>query len=122
MADHGTELQTEPSMRRQYSIAGHFWAHLAIAQDEVREDREHRATRGTLETPDGEITQPDTDRMGVARQAPAPATGRRVPQLKAEGAEESDHQCDKGLAVAQELKVGRFVLNWLRVLQIALTS
>jgi len=67
----------------------------------VGEDREHRATRGALKTPDGEIPQPDTDIMGVARQAPAPATGRLVPQLKAQGKDESDHQFDKGLAVAK---------------------
>ena len=30
-------------MRGQQGIAGHLGAHLAIAQDEVREDREHRS-------------------------------------------------------------------------------
>ena len=55
------------------------------AQDEVREDREHRATRGALETPDGDPTQTDPDVMRVARQAPASATGRFVFQLQADG-------------------------------------
>ncbi len=111
MKEHGAQLQTQPPVRRQQRMAGDLWTHLAIAQDEVRQDREHRATRGALETPDGEMPQPDTDIMGVARQAPAPATGRLVPQLKAQGEDDSDHQFDKGLAVAQQLKVGRFVLK-----------
>jgi hypothetical protein len=75
----------------------------------VGEDREHRATRGALETPDGEIPQPDTDIMEVARQAPAPATGRFVSQLKAQGKDERDYQFDKGLAVVKQLQVSRFV-------------
>jgi hypothetical protein len=47
--------------------------------------------------------------MRVARQAPSTATGCLVFELKAEGEKESDHQFYKGLAVANELKVGRFV-------------
>jgi hypothetical protein len=31
------------------------------------QNREHRATRGALETPDGDPTQLDPDIMGVAR-------------------------------------------------------
>jgi len=34
-----------------------------------------------------------------------------VCELKAEGQEEGEHAFDKGLAIAQELKVGRFVLK-----------
>jgi hypothetical protein len=55
------------------------------------------------------MPQPDTDIMGVARQAPAPATGRLVPQLKAQSEDERDHPFDKGLAVVKQLQVGRFV-------------
>ena len=78
MVEDRAQLQTEAAMGGQQGIAGHLRAHLAIAQDEVREDREHRSARGALETPDGEPTQTDTDIMGVARQAPAAATGRLV--------------------------------------------
>src|SRR6266446_5279844 len=85
--------------------------HLAIAQDEMRQDREYRATRRTLETPDSDPTQTDPDVMRVARQAPATATGGLVFELKTEGEDESKHQFNKGLAVAKELKVGRFVLK-----------
>jgi len=49
--------------------------------------------------------------MGVARQAPAPATGRLVPQLNAQGKDEREHQFDKGLAVVKQLQVGHSVLK-----------
>jgi len=45
-------------------------------------------TLRALETPDGETAQADTDIMGVARQASAPATGRFMFQLKAEDHDE----------------------------------
>ena len=96
-------------MRGQQGITGHLRSHLAIAQDEVREDREHRFARRALDTPDGDPTQPDTDIMRVACQAPAAATGRLVFELKAEGQEEGEHTFEKRLAVAKQLKVGRFV-------------
>ena len=92
-------------MRRQQRITGHLRAHLAIAQDEVRQDREHRATRGALDTPDGEPTQSDTGIMGVACETPAAATGRLVGELKAKGEEESAHELDKGLAIAKQLHI-----------------
>ena len=84
-------------MRRQQGITGHLRAHLAIAQDEVRQDREHRFARRALETPDGDPTQTDTDIMRVARQAPAPATGGLVFELKAEGQDEGEHTFEKAL-------------------------
>jgi hypothetical protein len=34
-----------------------------------------------------------------------------LPQLKAQGEDESDHQFDKGLAVVKQLQTGRFVLK-----------
>ncbi len=49
--------------------------------------------------------------MGVTRQASSSATGRFVLELKPEGQDERHHQFEKRLAVAQELKVGRFVLK-----------
>jgi hypothetical protein len=49
--------------------------------------------------------------MGVARQASTPATRGLMFELHTEGEEESDHQFHKGLAVAKELKVGRFILE-----------
>jgi hypothetical protein len=54
MPDDRTEFQTQSSLRRQQGMAGRFRAQRAIAQDEMREDCEHRATRGALETPDGD--------------------------------------------------------------------
>ena len=81
----------------------------AIAQDEVREDREHGATRRALETPDDDATQTDPDIMRVARQAPSPITGRLVLELEAQGEEEGEHTFDKGLAVLQQAEVGRVV-------------
>jgi hypothetical protein len=51
----------------QQRITGYLWLHLAVAQDEVRQDREHRFARCTLDTPDSETTQADMGVMGVAR-------------------------------------------------------
>jgi hypothetical protein len=111
MMDHCTELQTEPPVCGQQGIAGHLRTHLTIAQDEVREHSEYRVTHRALETPDGDPTQADTGVMGVARQAPPAATGGLVFELKAEGEEESKHEFDKRLAIAQQAKVGRFILG-----------
>jgi hypothetical protein len=47
--------------------------------------------------------------MRVTGETPAPATGRLMCELKAEGEEESAHEFYKGLAVAQQLQVGRIV-------------
>ena len=49
--------------------------------------------------------------MGVAGQAPAATTGRLVCELKAKGQEKGEDAFDKRLAIAQELKVGRFVVK-----------
>src|SRR5215468_4876374 len=110
-ADDGTELQTEPPMRRQEGIASHLRAHRAIAQDEVGQDREHRLTRGALEPPDSDPAQTDPGVMGVAGQAPTAATRGLVCELKADGQDEGQHTFEKRLPIAQELKVGRFVLK-----------
>jgi hypothetical protein len=101
MADHRTPLQAQSAMGRQQGIASDLGSHLAIAPDEVGEDYEHRATRGALETPDGNPTQADTDVMRVARQAPATATGRLVCQLKAEREDEGQHTFEKRLTIAK---------------------
>ena len=63
-------------MGGQQGITGHLRRHLAVTQDEVRQGREHRFTRGALDTPDGDPTQPDTGVMGVAGQASTPAAVR----------------------------------------------
>ena len=75
------------------------------------EDREHRVTRGALEPPDSDPTQPDPDVMRGAGQASAAATCRLVGELKADGKDESQHAFEKRLPIVQELKVGRFVLK-----------
>jgi hypothetical protein len=98
-------------MRRQSSIAGHLRAHLALAQDEVRQDRAHRFARRARDTPESEPTQADTDIRGVAGQAPAAATGRLGCALKAQGQEKGQDAFDKRLAVAQERHGGRFIVD-----------
>ena len=98
-------------MGGQQGIAGHLRAHLAVAQDEVRQDGEHRFAGGALDTPDGETTQPDTGIMGVAGQAPAPAAAGLVDELKANREEKGEDELDKRLGVTQELKVGRLILE-----------
>jgi hypothetical protein len=47
----------------------------------------------------------------MARQAPSPAAGRLVFQLKAQGHHEGQDTFEKRLAIAKQLKVGRFVLK-----------
>jgi hypothetical protein len=69
----------------QQRITGHVRGHLAVAQDEVWQDREYRATRGALDTPNSETSEADTGVMGVTRQAPTAPTGRLVCKLKAQG-------------------------------------
>jgi len=64
-----------------------------------------------LYPPDGDSTQPDPGIMGVARETPTAATRSLVCELKAQGEEKGHHTFDKGLAISQELKVGRFVLK-----------
>jgi hypothetical protein len=98
-------------MGGQERITGNLRAHAAIAQDKVRQDREDRFTRRTLEASDGEPTQTDTQVMGVADQTPAPTTGGLMLQLQAKGEEKGEHTFDKRLAVAEQLKIGRFVLK-----------
>jgi hypothetical protein len=47
--------------------------------------------------------------MGVAGQTATAVTGRLMEELKAEGEEEREYECNEGLAVAKQLKGGRFV-------------
>src|SRR5262245_59136002 len=78
MADDCAQLQTEAPMGGQEHITGHVRTHVAIAQDEVGEHREYRFTRGALDAPNGEPTQPDTRIMRMACQTPSPAASRFV--------------------------------------------
>ena len=91
-------------MGGQQGIAGDLRAHLAIAQNEVGEDGEHRTTRGALETPDGDRAQPDPDLMRGVGPAPTPVTGRVVPELKAQGEEKRAHPFDKALPSSSRWK------------------
>src|SRR5882724_4159597 len=90
---------------------GYLRLHRAIAYDEVREDSEHGVAHCTLDAPDGETTQPDTDVMRVAGETPTPATGRRVCELKAKGQEKSQDELDKCLAIVKQAKVRGFILE-----------
>jgi hypothetical protein len=49
--------------------------------------------------------------MGVAGQAPAAATGGLVCELAADREDERHDPFDKGLAVAKQLNVGRFIME-----------
>src|SRR5882724_3219938 len=109
MADNRTQFQTEAPVCGQESIASDLRSHLAIAQDEMRQDREHRFARRALDTPDGETTQPDADIMGVPGQTPASATAGHVCELKAKGEEKGEDTLDKRLAIIKQKKVGGFV-------------
>jgi hypothetical protein len=108
MTNHRSPLQAQSTMGGQQSITGHLRPHLAIPQDELWEDREHRFARRTLYPPDGHPTQANTHIMGVARQAPAAATGGFVLELKAKGQDEGEDTFEECLAIAQQLEVRRF--------------
>ena len=96
-------------MGGQEGIARDLGSYRAIAPDEVRQDGEYRLTRRALYPPDGDPTYTETDIMRVACETPAPVTGGLVCELKAQGEEESAHAFHKGLAVAQQLQIGRVV-------------
>jgi|SRR5216683_3183238 len=98
-------------MGGQQGITGDLGAHLAVTQDEMREDREHRLTRRALDTPNSEPTQSDAHIVRVTGQASTAVTRGLVCELKAQGEEKGHHAFDKGLAIAQELKVGHLVLK-----------
>jgi hypothetical protein len=77
----------------------------------VREDREDGFAPCTLDTPDGEPAQPDTQIMRVTRQAPAPITGCLVLQLETEGQKECEDAFEERLAIVQQVSVGRFIVG-----------
>jgi hypothetical protein len=49
--------------------------------------------------------------MRVTGETAAPATGRRVGELKAHGQDEGEHELEKHLAIVKQAKVGRFILK-----------
>jgi hypothetical protein len=111
MVEDRAQFQAEATVGRQQGIAGHFGSHLTIAQDKVREDREHRSACGALDPPDGETTQPETGIVGMAGQAPALAAVGLVEELKAESEEKREHKLDKRLSITKELKVRCLILK-----------
>ena len=111
MADHCTPFETEAAVGGQQGVTSHFWSHLAVTQDEMRQDGEHGFARRTLDTPDGETIQADTSIVGVAGQTPALATAGLVEELKAEREKKREYELDKRFGVAQELSVGRLIVE-----------
>jgi hypothetical protein len=95
-------------MGREEDMTGSLRGHRAIAQDEVREDREHRSARRALKPPDGDATETDADLMRVACETPAPTAGCLVLELKAKGHDEGDDTFEERLPIAKQLEVGRF--------------
>src|SRR5262245_17998686 len=97
-------------MGRKQGIAGRLWSHRAVPQDKVGQDGADSFTRRTLDTPDGETAQPDSDVMRGTGQTPTPATGRLVFELKAEGEDEGEEETlEKRLPVSQQAAVVGFV-------------
>ena len=82
-----------------------------LIYNEVRQDREHGATRGALHPPDGETTQPHTGIVRVACQATTRAAAGLVEELKTRGEEEGEDELDKRLGVVKEPVVSRFVVE-----------
>ena len=104
-----TLCHIEATVCGQERITGQLRSYLAVAQDEMRQDREHGFAPRTLDTPDSDPTQTDTHVMRVARQAPTSITGGLVLQLETKGYEEGEDALKKRLAIAQQLNVRGFV-------------
>src|SRR6266849_3676970 len=111
MVEDRAQLQTEAAVGGQQRIPSHFRSYLAVTQDEMRQDGEHGFARRTLDTPDGETTQAETSIVGVAGQTPALATAGLVEELKAEREKKREYELDKRFGVAQELSVGRLIVE-----------
>src|SRR6267378_6360437 len=111
MADDRAQLQAETTVGGQQGIAGHLRAHLAVAQDKVRQDGEDRFAGGALDAPDGEPAQANPRVMRVARQALTRAAAGLVEELEAEGEEEGEDKLDKRVGVVQEPKIGRLIVE-----------
>ena len=77
----------------------------------MRQDRQHGFARRALYPPDSEATQANTDIMRVAGQTPAPATDRRMCELKAQEHDESEDTFETRLAIVKKAKVGGFILE-----------
>ena len=97
--EHGAPRQTEAAVRGQQRITGHLRWHLAVAQDEVRQDGERSFTRRALDTPDSEPVQTDPVVMRVACQASASTAGRLVFQLQAEGCDNGEDTFEERLPI-----------------------
>src|SRR5262245_7287223 len=111
MANGCRPFQAEAAMGGDQGLAGHIRAHASIAEDEVRQDREHRPAGGALNTPDSEAAQANAGIMGVAGQTSAAGTGRPVDKLEAEREEEGEDKLDKRFAIVDQLEVGGWVLE-----------
>ena len=98
-------------MGGQQGVTSHFWSHLAVTQDEMRQDGEHGFARGALDTPDGEPTQAETGIVGVARQAPTRAAAGLMGELEAQRKDEGEDKIDKRLGVVEKRKVGRLIVK-----------
>jgi hypothetical protein len=111
IANGRTPLETETTVGGHQGLPSRIGMPAAIAQDEVGPHRTDRLARRALHPPDGETTQPDTGRVGVAGQAATLAATGLVEELKAEGEKEGEDELDKGFGVAHEGKVGRLIVE-----------
>ena len=82
-----------------------------LIYNEMWQDGEHRTTRGAWEPPDGDATQADSEVVRVTGQASTATTARLMFELKAKSQEKGENTFEKRLAVAKQLKVGRFILK-----------
>src|SRR5215831_12443873 len=95
-------------MCRQQRVTGYLRTDLAITQDEMWEDREHRFARRTLYPPDSDPTGTDAGIMRKACETPAPTTGGLMLELKAKGHEEGEDTFEERLPIAKQLEICRF--------------
>jgi hypothetical protein len=112
--------QSRHCIRRWQGLPEHHFEHRSLRKIQgfsipmaphLAENLGFARLRPTLETPDHDPTEADSDVMGVAGQAPAAVTGCLMPELKAQGEDEREHPFDKGLTVVKQLNRGRFIVE-----------
>src|SRR5712671_7880010 len=110
IADCRTPLQAESSMGGEQGLPRYIRTHTAIAQDEVGQHCKDSLARGTLHAPDGEAAEANPRIMGVAGETAAVTQGFVI-ELEAKSQEKGQNEVNERFAIAQQLKVGGFIVK-----------
>jgi hypothetical protein len=109
-ADGCRPLQAESTVGGDKGLPRQFGTHTAIAQDEVGQHCKDSLARGTLHAPDGEAAEANPRIMGVAGETAAVTQGFVI-ELEAKSQEKGQNEVNERFAIAQQLKVGGFIVK-----------